>query len=77
MTRKRDGAYCRKCVIHGHRASVGNALAKYELSDEQREIMQLMSDRLGLKGEPIQPDLIGMEKDTEAAADRTTAANRR
>ena len=55
MTRKRDGAYCRKCVIHGHRASVGNALAKYELSDEQREIMQLMSDRLGLKGEPIQP----------------------
>ena len=65
MTRKRDGANCRKRVIHGHRASVGNALAKYELSDEQREIMQLMSDRLGLKGEPIQPDLISMEKDTE------------
>lgn len=59
------GANCRKRVIHGHRFSVAGALAEYELSDEQREIIQRMSDRLGLKGEPVQPDLIGMEADTE------------
>lgn len=64
-TWKRDGAYYRKCVIRGHRVCVAYALAEYELSDEQREITQRMSDRLGLKGEPVQPDLIGMEADTE------------
>ena len=65
MTRKRDGAYCRKHVIRGHRTSVEYALSKHELSAEQREILQRMSNRLGLTGEPIQPDLIGMEADTE------------
>lgn len=65
MTRKLDGADCRKYVIRGHRTSVEHALAQYELSAEQREILQRMSNRLGRTGEPIQPDLIGMEADTE------------
>ena len=65
MTRKWYGENCRKRVIHGHRRSVAYALAEYELSDAQREIIQRMSDRLGLKGEPIHRDLIGMGADTE------------
>lgn len=59
------GDRCRASVIRGHRKSVENALAKYSLSYAQRAILQAVSARLGLTGEPIQPDVIGMEPDDE------------
>ena len=53
----------RKSVITAHRTCLKNALATYALSEDQRNILQAVSDRIGLHGEPIQPDVIGTAPD--------------
>lgn len=55
----------RKSVITAHRTCLKNALATYALSEDQRRIMQAVSDRIGLHGEGFQPDVIGTAPDRE------------
>lgn len=57
------GNQYRASVIHGHRACVKHALASVALSDAQRLALQAVSGRIGLQGEPVSPDVIGMERD--------------
>lgn len=59
------GDRCRKSVITGHRTCLKNALATYALSEDQRRILQAVSDRIGLHGEGFQPDVIGTAPDRE------------
>ncbi len=55
----------RHCVISAHRTCIKNALAKYFLSEDQQGILQAVSARIGLTGEPILADVIGKELDRE------------
>ena len=65
VRRQWTGDRYRACVITAHRTCLKNALAKCPLSEDQRRILQAVSDRIGLHGEPIQPDVIGTEPDRE------------
>ena len=55
----------RHCVISAHRTCIKNALAKYFLSEDQQGILQAVSARIGLTGEPFLADVIGKESDRE------------
>ena len=55
----------RHCVISAHRTCIKNALAKYFLSEDQQGILQAVSARIGLTGEPFLADVIGKEPDRE------------
>ena len=55
----------RKSVITAHRTCLKNALATDALSEDQRRILQAVSDRIGLHGEGFQPDVIGTAPDRE------------
>ena len=52
-------------VIQAHRTCIKNALAKYFLSEDQQGILQAVSARIGLTGEPFLADVIGKEPDRE------------
>ena len=52
-------------VIWAHRLCLEKALAKHMLSEVQRGILQAVSARIGLRGAPIQPDVIGKAPDRE------------
>ena len=62
--RRWTGPRYRASVISAHRTCLDNSLMK-ELPLELREIVQRMSDRIGVTGDPVQPDMLGLKADPD------------